>query len=79
MMMQFMIFLHQRRFLKIFEKKNFKFIEMMLPGLILNVVLYDNQLSRTSRIHALLIGFFFLYYLTNAQDDPSRYLYKSKI
>ena len=48
---------------QIFEKTKYQYIEVLLPGLILNIVMYDNTISRKSRIHALLIGFYFMFYL----------------
>ena len=52
--------------LKMLQASKYKYIEMLLPCVVLNVVFYDQYISRKDRIIALLIGFYFVFYLSEA-------------
>ena len=52
--------------LNLLTNKQFLYLESMLPATILNVIFYDPIITRTDRIQALLIGFFFVFYLYEA-------------
>ena len=59
-------------FLKILNAKKYEFIEVLLPGLLLNVAFYDQCINRNERIFVMMIGFYFMFYLHSAIHTYNR-------
>ena len=63
-------FFTPRHLTEILTKKEFKYIELFMPGVILNVMFYDQRIDRAQRIFVALIGFYFGFYLHLTMKNP---------
>ena len=52
------------------ERNEYKYIEMFLPPMLLNICFYDQYINRKGRLYALLIGFYFMFYIYESIHNP---------